>query len=202
MINKKYSRRKNRKIKFSEDRYIEKYYMRDERAVIPLDLENELELYMKHDHKKMELSDSVCAYIEEIAYMVPINTDITIEIHCPRLTKGKQEKMKKAIRNNYGMEIDEIEYDIKTQNKRSLFLLLTGMVLLVANILLDKYKYIGNITSNFLCVVWWVAIWNVIEIQAIDKVENKEKRLNYQQLYDARVTFVFPEKREAKKKID
>ena len=28
---------------------------------------------MKHDYLKMELSDSVCKYIEEIAYMIPID---------------------------------------------------------------------------------------------------------------------------------
>ncbi len=201
MINKKYSRRKNRKIKFSEDRYIEKYYMKDDIAVIPVELKKETDLYMRHDFKKMELSDSVCAYIEEIAYMVPINTDIIIEIHCPRVPKSKQDKMKRAIRNNYGMEIDEIEYDIKTQNKRSFILLFFGLVLLVLNFFLEKYKYIGTIVSNFMCVVWWVAIWNFIELQTLDKGENVEKRLNYQQLYDAKVTFVFPEKKLDSKKI-
>ena len=193
MNTKKYSRRKNRKIKFSEDRYVEKYYMKDDKAVIPIELESEADLYMKHDFKKMELSDEICAYIEEIAYMVPINTDIILEIHGPKVTKAKQEKMKKAIRNNFGMEIDDIEYDIRVQNKRSIILLIIGLILLTLNIVLDKYIG-GHILSNFLCVVWWVAFWNVIEIQTMDKVENKEKRLNYQQLYDAKVTFVFDKK--------
>lgn len=193
MATKKYSRRKNRKIKFSEDRYVEKYYMQDEKAVIPIELENENDLYMKHDFKKMELSDEVCSYIEEIAYMVPINTDIVLEIHCPKVTKVKQEKMKKAIRNNFGMEIDDIEYDIRVENRRSFFLLIIGIILIAVNIILDKH-YENSILTNFLCVVWWVAIWNVIEIQTLDKRENKEKRLNYQQLYDAEIKFVFDKK--------
>ena len=189
MQTKKYARRRNRKIKFDEDRYIEKYYMKDGKAVIPLDLNNEEELYMKHDHKKMELSNSVCDYIEEIAYMVPINIDIIIEIHCPKITKATKERMKKAIRNNYGMEIDEIEYDLKVQNKKSITLTIIGLALLLLNIFLDRIM--SRILSNFICVAWWVAIWNVIEIQAIEKIESKEKRLNYQQLYDSEIKFVF-----------
>ena len=50
-----------------------------------------------------------------------------------------------------------------------------------------------SILSNLLCVVWWVAIWDLIELQIFDKIENIEKRLNYLQLYDCQITFVFEE---------
>jgi hypothetical protein len=49
----------------------------------------------------------------------------------------------------------------------------------------------SHILSNVICVAWWVALWNVIEVQTIEKVESKEKRLNYQQLYDAEIKFVY-----------
>lgn len=42
---------KNRKIKFREADYIEKHYIRDGKAIIPINLNNINELYMKHDHK-------------------------------------------------------------------------------------------------------------------------------------------------------
>ena len=184
-------RRKNRKIKFDEDKYIEKYYMRGDKAVIPVKLDKAEDLYMEHDYKQMELSDSVCAYIEEIAYMVPIDIDIIIEIHCPSVDISTQERMKKAIKNNYGMEIDDVEYDVSVQNKRSFVMLISGLLLLVINIVFEKY--IGSIISNFLSVVWWVAIWDLVEIQTMDKVDNKAKRLSYQQLYDAEVLFIFDE---------
>ena len=80
-------KRKNRKILFDEDKYIEQYYYQDDKVVIPVLLEKISDLYMEHDYKQMELSDSVCDYIEEIAYMVPINIDIEIEIHCPKVDK-------------------------------------------------------------------------------------------------------------------
>ena len=108
MNNKRSVRRKNKKIKFSEERYVENYYMRDDKGIIPLELDNADDLFMKHDFNKMEVSDSVCSYIEEIAYMFPINTDIIIEIHCPRVDVFTQTKMRRAIKNNYGIEIDDI----------------------------------------------------------------------------------------------
>ena len=40
---------KNRKIKFREADYIEKHYIRDGKAIIPIHLNSIDELYMKHD---------------------------------------------------------------------------------------------------------------------------------------------------------
>lgn len=181
--------RKNRRIKYNEALYIEKNYIVDGKAVIPVELEKIDDLFMKHDFKKYELSDEVCDYIEEIAYMIPMNTDIVIELHCPKVDDETQIKMIKAIKNNYGMDIDDIDYDISKINSRSLIYGLVGIIILIFNLITDKI--IGEVLSNFICVVWWVAIWEMVELQTIDKSDAKWKRLNYQQLYDADVTFVF-----------
>lgn len=184
-------KRKNRKIKFSELNYVEKNYMSRGKAIIPVKLEKISDLYMKHDYKQMELSDSVCDYIEEIAYMIPINTDIVLEIHCPKIDEETQNKVKKSIKNNYGMEIDDNEYDLSINNKRALIFAIVGIALLVVNILLED---IGRIFSDFISVVWWVAIWDMVEILLLDNQEIKWKRLNNQQLYDSTIKFVFDDK--------
>ncbi len=192
--------RKNRKIKFSEKNYIEKNYFHRTRAVIPVQLDKIEDLYMKHDYKKMELSDSVCDYIEEIAYMVPVNTDIILEIHCPRIDEEYQNKIKKNIKNNYGIEIDDIDYDLSVNNRQSMIMFLVGVIILILNVLLESYLtgFIGKIFPYFVSVIWWVAIWDMIEIQFMENREIKWKRLNYQQLYDSTITFVFDDEKEQK----
>ena len=185
---KRRGKRKNRKIKFSELNYVEKNYMQKGKAVIPIKLDRISDLYMKHDYKQMELSDSVCNYIEEIAYMIPINTDIILEIHCPEIDEETQNKIKKSIKNNYGMEIDDNEYDISINNKRATIFTLVGIIGILLNIILEN---LGRILSDFICVVWWVAIWDMIEILILDNQEIKWKRLNNQQLYDSTIKFVF-----------
>ena len=185
----KKGQRKNRRIKYNEELYIEKNYIVDGKAVIPVELEKTDDLFMKHDFKKYELSDEVCDYIEEIAYMIPMNTDIVIELHCPSVDDEMQIKMIKAIKNNYGMDIDDMDYDIGKINSRSLVYGLIGIVILIINLITEPF--IGAVLSNFICVVWWVAIWEMVELQTIEKTDAKWKRLNYQQLYDAEITFVF-----------
>ena len=185
-------KRKNRRIKYNEENYINKNYMVDGKAVIPVELDTIEDLFMKHDFKKYELSDDVCKYIEEIAYMVPMSTDIVIELHCPEVDDNTKTSMIKAIKNNYGMEIDDADYDISKVNSRSWIYGIVGLLILIANILTEKY--IGAVLSNCICVVWWVAIWEMVELQTIEKTDLKWKRLNYQQLYDAEITFVFDKK--------
>lgn len=184
--------RRNRRIKYNEENYINKNYMVNDKAVIPVDLENIDDLFMRHDYKKYEMSDDVCKYIEEIAYMIPLDVDIIIELHCPEVDNDKKEKMIKAIRNNYGMEIDDIDYDISRVNTKSIIFCLVGLIILIINLITEQY--IGPVLSNFICVVWWVAIWETIELQTIEKADLKWKRLNHQQLYDAEITFRFDKK--------
>lgn len=191
MPTKRKGKRKNRKIKFSELNYVEKNYISKGKAVIPVKLEKISDLYMKHDYKQMELSDSVCDYIEEIAYMVPINTDIVLEIHCPEIDEELQNKIKKNIKNNYGMEIDDNEYDLSINNRRALIFAIVGIILLIVNVVVEQF---GRIFADFLSVVWWVAIWDMVEILVLENQEIKWKRLNNQQLYDSNIRFVFDDK--------
>lgn len=189
MKTKKHYKRRNRKIKYNEESYINKNYMVGGKAVIPVQLDTLDDLFMKHDYKKYELSDDVCKYIEEIAYLVPMNTDIILEIHCPKVDEEMQRKMVKAIRNNYGMEIDDIDYDLSNVNSKSLIYGFLGLFILIMNLITEKW--IGPVLSNFICVIWWVAIWEMVELQTIEKPHLKWKRLNYQQLYDAEITFIY-----------
>jgi len=182
-------KRKNRRIKYNEQNYINVNYVVDGKAVIPVELDTKDDLFMKHDYKKIELSDDVSKYIEEIAYMIPMDMDIVIELHCPKVNEDSKTKMIKAIRNNYGMDIDDADYDINRVNIRSIIYGLIGVLILIVNLVTEKY--IGAVLSNFICVIWWVAIWEMVELQTIEKSNLKWKRLNYQQLYDAEITFVF-----------
>ena len=87
-------KRKNRKIKFSEKEYLKKNYLRDGKGIIPIELNNISDLYMKYDYKKLELSDEFCDYVDEIAYMFSVDTDLIIEIHCPVISEEDQRSRK------------------------------------------------------------------------------------------------------------
>lgn len=180
---------KNRKIKFSEEDYIERHYLRDNKAIIPIELNSLDELYMKHDYKKIALADSVCKYIEEIAYLIPLKYAIVLEIHCPKITEEEQIKVKKIIKNNYGMEIDDRDYDVKISNQKSALLLVLGTILLLISFALEGK--IPEFLLEFFYIAGWVALWEMFESLTLENSEKRIERLNNLQLYDSEIQFVF-----------
>ena len=182
--------RNKQNIGYIEKNYIEKNYMKGEKAIIPIQLEKPEDLYMKYDYKKIRLSESVCNYIEKIVNMIDSDIDIILEIHCPTIEEKMQKEMIKTIKNNYRLEIEEIHRNQQEEDHKSRILLVAGIVLLIINLLIDQFLR-SSIISNFVCVVWWVAIWDMIELQTLDKSESNAKEQLYQQLYNAEIMFGF-----------
>ena len=181
--------RKNRKIKFSEKDYFEKHYLKDGKAVIPITVDKITDLYMKHDYRKIDLSDQLCNYIEEIAYIVPLEYDIILEIHSPEVSPEVQNRIQKTFKTNFGMDIDDIDYDICSENNKAYLLFIIGILLMIFAYAITPYVW--QIFSDFAIIAGWVALWDMIEILWLDNEKLKTKRLNKLQLYDAEVTFVF-----------
>lgn len=181
---------KNRKIKFREADYIEKHYIRDGKAIIPINLNNINELYMKHDHKKLALSDEVCAYIEEIAYIIPLKYPIILEIYCPEISEEQQLRIKKVIKNNYGMEIDDRDYDIHVANRKCISLFFMGLIFMLLSFALQ-----GKVTPfmvEFFSIAGWVALWEMFESLMLNNAAKRTERLYKLQLYDSEIRFAFP----------
>ena len=181
---------KNRKIKFREADYIEKHYIRDGKAIIPIHLNNINELYMKHDHKKLALSDEVCAYIEEIAYIIPLKYPIILEIYCPEISEDQQLRIKKVIKNNYGMEIDDRDYDIHVANRKCISLFFMGLLFMLLSFALQ-----GKVTQfmvEFFSIAGWVALWEMFESLMLNNAAKRTERLYKLQLYDSEIRFAFP----------
>lgn len=186
-------KRKNRKIKYSEHDFVEKNYMRDGKAVIPIKVKKLDDLYMKHDFLKLDLSDEVFDYIEEIAYLIPRNTDIVLEVHYhDEISVKQQERIKKVFKTNYGSDIDDIDYDIRQQNYRAIILFLLGLLFIFFYfIFLNMNTYWANFVSELFVITGWVFIWEMVETISIRRSELISKRLNKLQLYDAEITFIF-----------
>ena len=181
---------KNRKIKFREADYIEKHYIKDGKAVIPIHLNNINELYMKHDHKKLALSDEVCDYIEEIAYIIPLKYPIILEIYCPEISEEQQLRVKKVIKNNYGMEIDDRDYDIHVANRKCISLFIIGILILILSYALENILL--EVFLEFLYIAGWVALWEMCEVLMLNNAEKRTERLYKLQLYDSEIRFAFP----------
>ncbi len=179
----------NRKIKFIEKDYVKKNYIREDgKAVIPIYLSSIDSLYMKHDYKKMVLSDEICNYIEEIASIIPFKYDIVLQFHCHDIDVAEQERIRKVIKNNYGMEIDDIDYENRFSLYISIFLFFVGTLILIVAYMFESTFL--EVIQEFLVIVGWVFLWDMLEELLFTYNKRKLERLNKLQLYDSSVEFV------------
>ena len=185
---------RNRKIKFREADYVENHYIKDGKAVIPIFLKSIDDLYMKHDYIKLALSDDLCDYIEEIAYIIPLKYDIVLEIHCPEISEKEQIRIKKVIKNNYGMEIDDRDYDIRMANKKSITLFIIGCLILILSYALEVM--LPEFLTEFFYIAGWVALWEMCESLMLNNATKRTERINKLQLYDSEVIFNFEHHRK------
>lgn len=180
----------NKKIKFIEKDYVERNYIREDgKAVIPIDLNSVDDLYMKHDYKKLVLSDDVADYIEEIASIIPFKYDIVLQFHCHKISEEEQERIQKIIKNNFGMEIDDIDYENRMTGYISILLFIIGVVILIVACALEGK--ILKLIDELLFIAGWVILWDMMESVIFTNNERNVKRLNKLQLYDSKVEFVF-----------
>ena len=187
--------RKNHKIRYSEKDFIEKNYMKDGKAVIPIKVSKLNELYMKNDYLKLDLSDEVFDYIEEVAYLIPVNTDIVLEIHYhDEISEKQQNRIRKVFKNNYGSDVDDIDYEIRKETRKAMVLFLIGTFFIFLSFVFNNLSgYIPEFASEFCIISGWVFMWDMVETLSIKRTELRSKRISKLQFYDAEISFVFDE---------
>ena len=183
----------NHRIRYSEKAYVEKNYMKDGKAVIPIKINKLDELYMAHDYLKLDLSDQVFDYIEEIAYIIPSNVDIVLEVHYhDEISNNQQQRIRKVFKSNYGSDIDDIDYDLRMHNYRAILYFLFGTFFIFMSFIFNTLTFaLAGFIAEFFMISGWVFIWNMIEIISIKRSDLITKRINKLQLYDADITFIF-----------
>ena len=183
----------NHRIRYSEKDYIQKNYIRDGKAVIPIKINKLDELYMKHDYLKLDLSDEVFDYIEEIAYIIPRNVDIVLEVHYhDEISNNQQQRIKKVFKSNYGSDIDDIDYDLRMHIYKSIILSLFGTFFIFMSFIFSTLSFaLAGFFAEFFMISGWVFMWDMIESISIRRSELITKRINKLQLYDADITFIF-----------
>ena len=183
----------NHKIRYSEKDYVEKNYMKDGKAVIPIKINKLDDLYMKHDYLKLDLSDEVFDYIEEIAYIIPTNVNIVLEIHYhDEISNNQQQRIRKVFKANYGSDIDDIEYDLRMHHYKAILYFLFGAFFIFMSFIFNNLTFaFAGFIAEFFMISGWVFIWEMVETFSIKRSELISKRINKLQLYDAEITFVF-----------
>ncbi|MCQ2911347.1 MAG: hypothetical protein MJ244_04075 [Clostridia bacterium] len=182
--------KKNKRAKkFNAKEYLKKNVInKDGKAVIPIHLKTKDEMYNKHDPRGITLSSDIRDYIDEVAYDIPYEYEITYEIQCDeKLTDEDKENMEKVVKTYYGLEIAGVEFDIKICKNRSNLLFAVSIISIILSAI--SFKYFDGLFLELILIALWFAIWEGIDVIFYDKGDLDYDLADAEQLYRGTVTF-------------
>lgn len=173
--------------KFNHDKHIIDNYISNDKAVIKVLINDNLNFYNEFDPRKISINKNVAEYITEEASNIPFKYNIVVEFSSSYLSENEKAKISKMLKNYYALKICNKDSIIRVNIVKSLCLILLG-ALMVTYSLIGK-KLFGLIYEEVVYVIGWVLLWEGIDILLLSNNEHKVEKKNYQQLYDAQVIF-------------
>lgn len=181
--------KKNKRAKFNSKEYLRKNVINKEgRAIIPIYIQNKNEMYNKHDLRGITLSSDIRDYIEEVAYDIPYDYEITFEIQCEEeLTDSDKENITKVLKLYYGLEMTGVDFDLGICKRRRNGLFAMSLVSIIAAAI--SWRYFDGLFLELVLIALWYAIWEGIDVTLYDQGDLIYDRLDAEQLYNAKVEF-------------
>lgn len=175
-----------KKYKFDYNGYISDNYIRKDKAVIKVLMDNNENFYNKFDPRMHTINSAIMDYITNEAENIPFRYNVAIEFYADQLSENEKNKIKKMIKDYYGLKIINKSSVVNISFVKSLFLILLGALFIAFSSLSNSFYYIY---VEVIYVIGWVLLWEGTEIFLISNNEDKVKMKNYKQLYNAEILF-------------
>lgn len=150
-------------------------------------LSSDTDIYNQYNQEL--LSDDLSNYIYNQCRGKSHKKDITLNIYHDFIMKEEDKnKLRDAIRSNYGIDVKENLLKIKYEHIKEYFLFLLGIILLLFSNFFNyiNISIIGEIISIFSCVVIWEVAYNLIFIDTQIRLDNKRLK----KLTESKIIFI------------
>ena len=183
--------KKFRSAKFNYAKFVKKYYIEKGTAYISAKVNSIDDIISKYSTKDYEwINPEFAHYIEECAYYIPIEENITIEICDGNFTEQEQELIRRVIKDYFGLKLGDKFIDLQTNKHRSLVLLVFGIISLGIFAILTKLSIITATLNELMLFMLWFFLWEFADMAGIYRAEIQSQRIEAGQLSTARITFL------------
>ncbi len=185
MINK---RNKKSKIEHNYNKFVRDYYIENNMAYISINVNKYHDIINKYSINNYEwLNGHFAQYIEESAYYIPLEYDITLDIN-GKFTEEEKEKIIKAIRTYYGIKIGDADNQLKDNQRKNMILFVTSVIFmfifLILTIYITNFRFLEPIS-----IILWFVIWEYLNNSFIEKRKLKQERSEIAQLTNMDIKF-------------
>jgi len=179
---------KYRKADFDVKQYLMKYYIEENRAIIPIKISKKEELFSSFDPNQIVISPEIISYIEEIVYYIPYQYNIVLNFVGVEFEESEKEQIVEALSSRFGLVKHDKKVDLDYNDKKAIILFVIGFVILYLSYFLlkdDSQRFIYDVVT----IVGTFAIWEFVDTVWFDRTSLKVANLNAGQLAIAKVTF-------------
>lgn len=173
---------------FDSKLYINRHYIKDEKAIIPIHIANIEELYHSYDRQQQTLHPELISYIEDIAYYIPYDYSIVLEFSGISFTEEEKVKLMENITNQFGMKTHDMDVELNYNTKKAMKLFFIGSIVLAISFMTRTLHHTAYI-SEILSIIGTFSIWEFVNTIWFERKEKIINKMNAGQLSACTVTF-------------
>ncbi len=175
--------------KYSNKKFVEERLQKDNTVRIDVNLPEDMDLFDPLAPAEYgQINPEILRYIDDQAYFVPTEYDLTVNFVGRELTKQQQSKLTAALHDHYNMQVYDKLDDIRNNRKLGIFLLVFGIVALAAYFFITIFAE-NLVFHEVISIVGTFAIWEAVDCWLINGRQTKLELHNSLQMAMLKVTF-------------
>lgn len=182
--------RKYRKTKFNYENFISEYYVDDDgKAYISTKVSSINDIISKHSIKDYEwVNPDFIHYVEDMAYYIPVEESIVLEICGHRFSEKEQALIRRVLTQYFGLKLGDAIIDINIMKKKSMVLLVFGIISILLFMLLNIINVIPTL-AEIIAIGLWFFLWEYLDLRFLDGSDLAVKKLEAAQLANVKIIF-------------
>ena len=168
--------------------YINRHYIKDEKAVIPIHIHDIGELYVSYDLQRQIFNPDMISYIEDIAYYIPYDYSIVLEFSGISFTEEEKAQLMENVTDQFGMKTHDMDVELNYNTKKAMKLFLIGSIVLAISFIIQTMNYTVYI-SEILSIIGTFSIWEFVNTIWFERKEKIIDKMNAGQLSACTVAF-------------
>lgn len=168
--------------------YINRHYIKDEKAVIPIHIHDIGELYVSYDLQRQIFNPDMISYIEDIAYYIPYDYSIVLEFSGISFTEEEKAQLMENVTDQFGMKTHDMDVELNYNTKKAMKLFLIGSIVLAISFIIQTMNYTAYI-SEILSIIGTFSIWEFVNTIWFERKEKIIDKMNAGQLSACTVAF-------------
>ena len=182
--------RKYRKTKFNYENFISEYYVDDDgKAYISTKVSSITDIISKHSIKDYEwVNPDFIHYVEDMEYYIPVEESIVLEICGHRFSEKEQALIRRVLTQYFGLKLGDAIIDINIMKKKSMILLVFGIISILLFMLLNIINVIPTL-AEIIAIGLWFFLWEYLDLRFLNGSDLAVKKLEAAQLANVKIIF-------------